>query len=83
MIAPDYIGDGVYCTESEYGLMLTTSDHRREKADNVIFLEPCVIAALKRYLARMEAQHQPDNGGWRNAYAGLSRWDGDIVFWNT
>lgn len=60
MIAPDYLGDGCYATETEYGLMLTTSDHRREKADNVIFLEPSVISALKNYLVRMEAQHQPD-----------------------
>lgn len=60
MIAPDYLGDAVYATEIDYGLMLTTDDHRRELAGNVIFFEPSTIAALERYIARMKAQYAPD-----------------------
>jgi hypothetical protein len=57
VIAPDYIGDGVYATENEYGLILTTGHHEQAKADNIIALEPSVIAALERYIKRMKDQH--------------------------
>lgn len=55
MIAPDYMGDGVYATDDQRGLIITTGHHLVSQADNVIVLEFDVLAALERYIARMKA----------------------------
>ena len=48
-IEPTYLGDGVYATEDDRGIVLTTGTHVITEADNVIVLEPKVWAALKRW----------------------------------
>lgn len=58
MIAPDYLGDGVYATDDPQGLILTTGHHLPASADNTIMLEPEVIVALERYLERMKADRK-------------------------
>ena len=51
----DYLGDAVYAEVDDYGdLVLTTENGTR--ATNTITLEPAVIAALERYLARWEEE---------------------------
>ena len=48
----DYLGDSVYADFDGYGLMLTTENGLG--ASNTIVLEPAVIEALLRYIARMK-----------------------------
>lgn len=49
------MGDGVYATDDQRGLIITTGHHLVSQADNVIVLEFDVLAALERYIARMKA----------------------------
>jgi hypothetical protein len=48
-IEPTYLGDGVYATEDDRGIVLTTGTHVIAEADNVVVLEPKVWAALKKW----------------------------------
>lgn len=57
-VPPDYLGDAVYATDDGYGLRLTTDHHEPAHAGNVIVLDPEVIAALERYIARWKAVRQ-------------------------
>lgn len=51
MKSPRYIGDGVYAQFDAGGrLLLTTSTHVPERADNRIVLEGEVWEALKQYV---------------------------------
>lgn len=56
MITPSYLGDGVYASFDRRGLVITTGHHEPDKADNVIVLEPFVIAALEKYVEAVKAQ---------------------------
>lgn len=49
----DYIGDGVYVGFDGYNIVMTTGSHRPEEADNMIVLEPKVLAAFTRYQASL------------------------------
>ena len=49
---PTYLGDGVYATEDDRGIVLIT------EADNVIVLEPKVWAALRKWA---EPHPKPDD----------------------
>lgn len=69
MIPPDYMGDAVYATDNGYGVTLTTEHHEPSKAGNTIVLEPSVIAALLRYVKRME-EHYKDMNKDRFLYRG-------------
>lgn len=46
---PLYLGDGVYIRVKDGRYVITTSTHVIERADNVIYLEPEVMDALKEY----------------------------------
>lgn len=59
MIAPAYLGDGVYASFDHRGLVITTGHHLPEKADNVIVLEPFVIAELEKYVEKAKASLTP------------------------
>jgi hypothetical protein len=48
-IEPTYLGDGVYATEDDRGIVLTTGSHVLTEADNVVVLEPKVWAALRKW----------------------------------
>ena len=61
MIPPDYLGDAVYATDDGHGITLTTDTHFQPEAGNVIVLEPSVIAALLRYVKRMEEHYKALN----------------------
>jgi hypothetical protein len=51
MTNPQYLGDGVYASLDQWGrLVLTTGNHQPNECDDMIVLEPEVIAALVRYL---------------------------------
>lgn len=52
MIAKDYLGDSVYCEFDGYHIVLTTENGFGPS--NTIALEPNVIAALNRYVQRVE-----------------------------
>ena len=47
-----YIGDGVYAEFDGYGIWLRTGDHRDEKCDNKIYLEPSVLNDLINFADR-------------------------------
>ena len=57
-IEPTYLGDGVYATEDDRGIVLTTGTHVITEADNVIVLEPKVWAALRKWA---EPHPKPDD----------------------
>lgn len=50
----EYLGDGVYITPDFHGVVLTTENGI--EATNTVYLEPEVIAALERYIARWRAE---------------------------
>ena len=52
----DYIGDGVYVEWDGFAYWLRANDHRDEKCTDKICLEPNVLAALNRFVERMENQ---------------------------
>lgn len=55
MTNPQYLGDGAYCHINEYGhLVLTTGHHEPQRADNIIVLEPEVLAALEKYILNLK-----------------------------
>ena len=57
-IEPTYLGDGVYATEDDRGIVLTTGTHVILEADNVVVLEPQVWAALRKWA---EPHPKPDD----------------------
>lgn len=56
MINPQYLGDAVYVHQDEDSLVLTTEHHDPAKAGNCIFLEPEVLAALMKYITRLQPE---------------------------
>ena len=49
----EYLGDAVYATLDQHikgGIILTTDSHRESEANNIIYLEPLVIANLLKFL---------------------------------
>jgi hypothetical protein len=56
----EYLGDGVYA-EIENGMVkMTTEDGI--SVTNIIYLEPAVYEALKRYVSRVKAAHRVASG---------------------
>lgn len=54
MAEPTYLGDAVYACVDQFGdVVLTTGDHRPEKAEMCIYLEPEV---MRKFLAWVEEQ---------------------------
>ena len=51
----DYIGDGVYVEFDGFGIQATTENGI--ETTNTIYFEPQVLAALDRYLKRMDKIH--------------------------
>lgn len=51
----NYLGDSVYADFNGYALVLTTDNGIGPS--NTIYLEPLVIAALRRYLDRLNQKH--------------------------
>jgi hypothetical protein len=41
-----YLGDGVYAEFDGYGFWLRTGDHRDDRCDDKIYLEPEILLAL-------------------------------------
>lgn len=52
MNGASYLGDGVYAQIDPRGLVLTTESHELGDANNIIVLEPEVLAALEKYVAK-------------------------------
>ena len=50
----DYLGDGVYIKWDGYNFVLTANHHDEYQATAVIYLEPPVLAAINRFVKRME-----------------------------
>jgi hypothetical protein len=50
----EYLGDGVYAAFDGFGIVLTTENGL--STQNVIVLEPEVIAKLEAYIAKLKAQ---------------------------
>jgi len=61
LIFRDYLGDGVYVGFDGCQIIMTTGHHERAMADNVIAMEPTVLAALDRYRERLNT-HLKDRG---------------------
>lgn len=53
----DYLGDSVYADITDDGGIVLTTENGIE-ASNTIFLEPSVLDALERYLARLRVCKQ-------------------------
>lgn len=51
-----YLGDGVYAQWDDYGLWLRTGDHRDERCDNRIYLEPHVLKSLNQFYSDLTAK---------------------------
>ena len=49
----DYMGDGVYIEWDGYAYWLRANDHRDGYCTDKICLEPSVLAAINRFVARM------------------------------
>lgn len=45
-----YLGDGVYATFDEFGVMLTTEHHKPECAKNVVWLDPEISENLVNFI---------------------------------
>ena len=54
----DYIGDGVYTMYDGFGIWLYANDPRHPT--DKIYLEPEVLAALNRFVARMKKEARND-----------------------
>ena len=50
----DYMGDGVYAVELDYGIELRANDHRADRCTDTIVLEPEVLEAIVRFAKRVE-----------------------------
>lgn len=51
-----FLGDGAYASLDDYGrVVLTTGHHDPRQADNVVVLEPEVLAEFERWLAGLRA----------------------------
>ena len=49
----EYLGDAVYATTDQHikgDIMLTTESHRESEANNIIYLDPLVIANLLKFI---------------------------------
>ena len=56
---PRYLGDAVYASVDEFGrLILTTDSHLPADANNMIVLEPEVLAQLRAYLDDFDAERE-------------------------
>lgn len=53
----DYIGDSVYVQHDGYHIILTTENGRPGDPSNHIALEPSVLEALNRYVARIKDKY--------------------------
>ena len=51
----DYLGDGVYAIEDDYGIWLYANDHLHPT--DRIFLEPLVLGALIKFSERCKEKH--------------------------
>lgn len=51
-----YLGDGVYAYFDGYGIWLRTGDHREERCDNKIYLEPEVLHCLNLFNEKVREQ---------------------------
>lgn len=51
-----YLGDGVYAYFDGYGIWLRTGDHREERCDNKIYLEPKVLHCLDLFNKKVSEQ---------------------------
>jgi hypothetical protein len=57
MIEPEYLGDGVYMQEDEFGqLVLSTDSHILLNARNIIYIELPLLKHLKQYVEKLENQ---------------------------
>lgn len=52
-----YIGDGVYAQWDGYGFWLRTGDHRDEKCDDKIYIEPGVLKSLNEFYKHLTMKH--------------------------
>jgi hypothetical protein len=59
---PDYLSDGVYAQIERGMVKLTTGSHVDTEAQQTIYLEPEVCAALQRYLARWRLECEGQAG---------------------
>lgn len=48
-----YIGDGVYAEFDGYGIWLRTGDHRDDRCDNKVYLEPDILTSLNNFYSHM------------------------------
>jgi hypothetical protein len=53
VLNPDHLGDGAYIGTMEYGYVIFT--YNGIFAENVVYLEPLVMDALERQVARLKA----------------------------
>lgn len=53
----DYLGDSVYVQHDGHHIILTTENGLPTDPSNSIALEPNMLAALNRYVARMKAKY--------------------------
>lgn len=53
-----YIGDGVYAYFDGYGIWLRTGDHRAERCDNKIYLEPDVFLNLNKFVDKLRNKNK-------------------------
>jgi hypothetical protein len=59
VIGKCYLGDGVYAGFDGYHIVLTTQ-HGESRPNNIIYLDPNVIAQLLQYLDNMQPLIQKD-----------------------
>lgn len=52
-----YIGDGVYAFFDGYGIWLRTGDHREDKCDDKIYIDPDVLDSLNRFVEHLRSQN--------------------------
>lgn len=53
-----YIGDGVYAEFDGFGIWLRTGDHREEKCDDKIYIEPDVLNSLNRFVEHLRTRNE-------------------------
>ena len=53
-----YIGDGVYAEFDGFGIWLRTGDHREEKCDDKIYMEPDVLDSLNRFVEYLRTRNE-------------------------
>lgn len=55
-IEPEYLGDSVYVAIEDDMIKLTTNNGHPDDPRNVIFMEPEVVRAFEKWLARVREQ---------------------------